>query len=254
MILLECFIFEKPAAFCQNGYVSANITAKQALKKKYRKWKVNSTLKYNVIKNEPYKAQVPYFEPLDTLENPYDILIRLGLFHENIQNISPRDSFLLLYSHAQKINDTSFYLYPLPPVDTSFLQLHNMGSHPWFSPQIINFNSSGQIKNITSGGGAGEECCAGGDQWLQTIWFKDHKSFSSTHHTQGVNEEIETEWDPTCTFPISIKKQRGSDSNYCKSIYTYHFRNGILRKLTEAVEDSSAKKNMVILYKYHYKR
>jgi len=258
LFLLNGFLFtESPSAYSQNSYISVNITAKQALKKKYKFCKVTSTVK-NGFKttNERYKRKVLTCEKLDSLEKPFTALIKLGLSKKVINNKTPRDSFLLLFPNAQKINDTAFYLYalPLPPRDTSFLIPHQMGSHPWQDRQAIYFDSSGMIKNINSGGGAGEECCAGGDSWYQTIRFKDNICYTSTRHSQQANEEIETKWDPSLSFPITVTKNAGNNAGYSKTTYTYLFRRGILYKMTELTEGKTSPENKTIVYKYHYKK
>ena len=262
MLLLYGFLFtESQTAFSQNVYdnakiyVNVNITAKQALKKKYKWCKVTTTKKHGFkTTNERYKRKVLTFEKLDTLENPYSALIKLGLRNKVINNKTPRDSFLLLFPYSQKINDTVFYLYALPPPDTSFPNLNLMGSHPWLDPQSIIFDYSGMIKSINSSGGAGEECCAGGDRWHQTIWFKDYICYSSTCHTQQPSEDIETEWDTSLSYPITVSKYIGSNEVYSKTSYTYSFKKGILYKMTELIEYKIYPGSNTILYKFHYKK
>ena len=250
MLLLFGFLFtESNTVFCQNNYERANLTAKQALKKNFSGCKVTVTIKHRFkTTTKRYKRQVHTLVKLDTFVDPFTALIKLGLSNKIINNKTPRDSFLLLFPYSQKINDTAFYLYALPPSDTAFPITNRMGSHPWVDPQVIHFDSYGKIKGIASGGGAGEECCAGGDRWVQTMWFKDNICYSSTRHTQELNEEIETEWDPSHSYPITVTKNKGNNEGYSKTTYTYFFKRGIIYKLTEMIENktSSEKKNGII--------
>jgi len=258
IFLLFGFPFtECQLAFCQisniNENVNLNLTAKQALKKNFKSCKVTYTVK-NGLKTSNIKNKTFTNEPLDTLGNPYLALIKLGLNNKIVNNKTPRDSFLNLYSNAQKINDTMYYLYQLPPPDTSSLHLPNMGSHPWLAPPAITFDASGIIKSIVSGGGGGSECCAGGDRWSQTISFKGNISYTSTTHTQQPGEEIETEWDPTHSYPVTVTKNKNNSDTYSKITYTYFFKKGILYKMTEVEENKAFSENKTILYKFHYKK
>ena len=254
-LIFGFFFTVNHAAFSQNNIINVNLTAKQALKKKYVSCKVSSNEKYeNKTSHERAKRKVLTFEKLESIENPYTTLFKIGLSNKIVNNKTPRDSFLILYPYSQKINDTSYYLYPLPKGDSSTLLLPNMGSHPWIEPEVINFDASGKIKNIKSGGGAGSECCAGGDKWSTTIWFKDDICYSSTQHTQEPNEEIETQWDPTHSFAVTVIKNKGINVGYSKTTYSYLFKRGILKKMTELIEDKTGTKIKTIIYKFHYKK
>lgn len=241
--------------FSQNSYISVNITAKQALKKKFLWCKVTSTVKHGYkTANDKYKRKVLTFEQLDTIENSITALFKLGLSNKTINNKTPRDCFLLLFPYSQKINDTAFYLYAPPPADTSFAITNRMGSYPGVYPPVIYFDRSGMTRNIISGGGGGSECCAGGDRWTQTIWFKDNICYSYTSHTQGQDEEIVTEYDPSHSYPITIKKSVGNNSGYSKTSYSYFFKRGILYKMTELIEGKTPLTSKTIIYKFHYKK
>ena len=150
MNLLFGFLFtESHTVFSQNNVINVNISAKQAIKKKYVACKVSSIVTYeNNPSNRKNKWKILTFEKLYINGDPYTTLFKLGFSNEITNNKTPRDSFLLLYPFSQKINDTSYYLYPLPKGDTSKLLLPNMGSHTWYETEVVNFDSRGRIKTI----------------------------------------------------------------------------------------------------------
>ena len=257
MFLFNGILFtgEGSRVFSQTSFIGVNITARQAVAKKFNRCKVTFTVK---PKSKTTKKQRKILtltcEKLDSIENPFTALIKFGLNNNIVNNKTPRDFFLLLYPYAQKINDTAYYLYALPLADTSFATRNWMGSHPWIDPQIICFDYWGKIKYISSGGGAGEECCAGGDRWYQTIWFKDNICYDDITHTQQPNENTATEWDASHSYPISVTKSIGDNVNYSKTMYSYCFKRGILYKLIELIQDNTSAVNKTIVYKYHYKK